>query len=171
MAANPMYQFNVYRIGPEIKIGEVDISFTNASLFMVISTLAILIIFNLGSKKKSFIPDKIQLLSELSYSFVSKMINDTAGPKGKPYFSFIFSLFMFVLFCNMFGMIPYSFTVTSHIIVTFVLAAFIFIGVTIIGFILDNWFDTKPWLIIIFFFVGVAAGITNVIKSAKKIQK
>ena len=135
MAANPMYQFNVYRIGPEIKIGEVDISFTNASLFMVISTLAILIAFNLGAKKKSIIPDKIQLLSELSYSFVSKMISDTAGAKAKPYFAFIFSLFMFVLFCNMFGMIPYSFTVTSHIIVTFVLAAFIFIGVTIIGFL------------------------------------
>ena len=135
MAANPMYQFNVYRIGPEIKIGEVDISFTNASLFMVISTLAILIVFNLGAKKKSLIPDKIQLLSELSYSFVSKMISDTAGAKANPYFAFIFSLFMFVLFCNMFGMIPYSFTVTSHIIVTFVLAAFIFIGVTIIGFL------------------------------------
>jgi F-type H+-transporting ATPase subunit a len=135
MASNPMYQFNVYRIGPEIKLGEVDISFTNASLFMVISSLAVLIIFNLGAKKKSLIPDKIQLLAELSYSFVSKMISDTAGSKAKPYFSFIFSLFMFVLFCNMFGMIPYSFTVTSHIIVTFTLAAFIFIGVTIIGFI------------------------------------
>ena len=135
MAANPMYQFNVYRIGPEIKLGEIDISFTNASLFMVISSLAVLIIFNLGAKKKSLIPDKIQLMAELSYSFVSKMISDTAGSKAKPYFSFIFSLFMFVLFCNMFGMIPYSFTVTSHIIVTFTLAAFIFIGVTIIGFI------------------------------------
>ena len=134
MAANPMYQFNVYRIGPEIKINNLDISFTNASLFMVISSLAILIIFNLGTKR-SIIPNKIQLLAELSYSFISKMISDTAGSKAKPYFSFIFSLFMFVLFCNMFGMIPYSFTVTSHIIVTFVLAAFIFIGVTIIGFI------------------------------------
>ena len=130
-----MYQFNVYRIGPEIKLGAVDISFTNASLFMVISSLAILIIFNLGAKKKTLIPDKLQLLSELSYSFVAKMISDTAGSKAKPYFSFIFSLFMFVLFCNMFGMIPYTFTVTSHIIVTFILAAFIFIGVTIIGFI------------------------------------
>ena len=135
MAANPMTQFEVYRIGPEIKLGPMDISFTNASLFMVISSLAILIIFNLGSKKNSIIPDKIQLLAELSYTFVSKMINDTAGSKAKPYFSFIFSLFMFVLFCNMFGMIPYTFTVTSHIIVTFVLAAFIFIGVTIIGLI------------------------------------
>ena len=80
-------------------------------------------------------PNKLQLLAELSYSFVSKMISDTAGSKAKPYFSFIFSLFMFVLFCNMFGMIPYAFTVTSHIIITFVLAGFIFIGVTIIGFI------------------------------------
>ena len=133
MAANPMYQFNVYRIGPEIKIGEIDLSFTNASLFMVISSLVILIIFNLGSKK-NIIPNKVQLLAELSYSFISKMISDTAGIKAKPYFAFIFSLFMFVLFCNMLGMIPYSFTVTSHIIVTFVLAAFIFVGVTIIGF-------------------------------------
>ena len=135
MAANPLYQFNVYRIGPEIKIGAFDISFTNASLFMVISSLAILIIFNLGSKKNSLLPNKLQLLAELSYTFVSKMINDTAGSKARPYFAFIFSLFMFVLFCNMLGMLPYAFTVTSHIIVTFVLAAFIFIGVTVIGFI------------------------------------
>ena len=122
MAANPMTQFNVYRIGPEIKLGAFDISFTNASLFMIISSLAILIIFNIGSKKNSLLPNKIQLLAELSYTFVSKMISDTAGLKAKPYFAFIFSLFMFVLFCNMFGMIPYTFTVTSHIIVTFVLA-------------------------------------------------
>ena len=129
-----MTQFNVYRIGPEIKLGAFDISFTNASLFMIISSVAILIIFNIGSKKNSLLPNKIQLLAELSYTFVSKMISDTAGLKAKPYFAFIFSLFMFVLFCNMFGMIPYTFTVTSHIIVTFVLAAFIFIGVTIVGF-------------------------------------
>ena len=135
MAANPMSQFNVYRIGPEIKIGEIDISFTNASLFMVISTITILLIFNFGAKKNSIIPNKLQLLGELSYSFISKMISDTAGSKAKPYFAFIFSLFMFVLFCNMLGMIPYTFTVTSHIIVTFVLATFIFIGVTVIGFI------------------------------------
>jgi len=134
MAANPMSQFDVYRIGPEIKVGAFDISFTNASLFMILSTVSILLVFNLGSKKNSILPNKIQLLAELSYTFVSKMISDTAGSKAKPYFAFIFSLFMFVLFCNMFGMIPYTFTVTSHIIVTFVLAAFIFVGVTIIGF-------------------------------------
>ena len=100
-----------------------------------LKVLTILFIFNLGSKKNSLIPNKIQLLAELSYSFISKMISDTVGSKGKPYFPIIFSLFMFVLFCNMFGMMPYAFTVTSHIIVTFALALFVFLGVTIIGFI------------------------------------
>ena len=71
MAANPMTQFEVYRIGPEIKIGTFDISFTNASLFMVISSLAILIIFNLGSKKNSILPNKIQLLAELKLLLLS----------------------------------------------------------------------------------------------------
>ena len=90
MAANPMSQFDVYRIGPEIKVGAFDISFTNASLFMILSTLSILLIFNLGSKKNSILPNKIQLLAELSYTFVSKMISDTAGSKAKPYFAFMF---------------------------------------------------------------------------------
>ena len=70
MAANPMTQFEVYRIGPEIKVGTFDISFTNASLFMIISSLAILLIFNFGSTKKSVIPSKIQLLAELSLSLI-----------------------------------------------------------------------------------------------------
>ena len=135
MSTNPMHQFNVYRIGPEISFGSIDISFTNASLFMIISALAIISVFFAGTKRKAIVPTKIQLLTELSYTLVSKMISDTAGSKAKPYFPFIFSLFMFVLFCNMLGMLPYSFTVTSHIIVTFALAAVIFIGVTIIGFV------------------------------------
>ena len=135
MSTNPMHQFNVYRIGPEISLGKVDISFTNASLFMMISALAIISVLFAGTKRKAIVPTKIQLLTELSYTLVSKMISDTAGSKAKPYFPFIFSLFMFVLFCNMLGMLPYSFTVTSHIIVTFALAAIIFIGVTIIGFV------------------------------------
>ena len=130
-----MHQFIVYRIGPEISLGNIDISFTNASLFMVISALAIISVFFAGTRRKAVIPTKIQLLTELSYTLVSKTISDTAGSKAKPYFPFIFSLFMFVLFCNMLGMLPYSFTVTSHIIVTFALAAIIFIGVTIIGFV------------------------------------
>ena len=135
MASNPMQQFTVHKIGPEIKIAGIDLSFTNASLFMVISASVILLFLFLGSKEKKIIPNKIQLIAEMFYTFVAKMISDTAGSKAKPYFPFIFSLFMFVLFCNMVGMLPYSFTVTSHIIVTFILAAIVFIGVTIIGFV------------------------------------
>ena len=134
MATNPMHQFNVYRIGPEIKINGIDLSFTNASLFMLISGILISIFLLLGTKDKKVIPGKFQLISEMLYNFISKMISDTAGKKAKPYFSFIFSLFIFVLFCNMVGMLPYSFTVTSHIIVTLAFAMFIFIGVTILGF-------------------------------------
>jgi len=135
MATNPMHQFEVYRIGPEINLGTVNLSFTNASLFMVISAITILFLLFLGTKKKLLIPSKTQFITEMSYMFIAKMINDTAGSSAKQFFPFIFTLFMFVLFCNMIGMLPYSFTVTSHIIVTFMLAAIVFIGVTIIGFI------------------------------------
>ena len=134
MATNPMHQFNVYRIGPEVKIAGIDISFTNSSLFMFLSALTICFFLFFGTKEKKLIPGKIQLIAEMFYNFVAKMINDTAGSKAKPYFPFIFSLFMFVLLCNMIGMLPYSFTVTSHIIVTLIMAIFIFIAVTVIGF-------------------------------------
>ena len=130
-----MSQFNVNKIGPEIKLGGVDLSFTNASLFMLITVTIILLFLYLSTKDKKIIPNKLQLLSEIPYNFVAKMISDTAGSKAKPYFPFIFSLFVFVLMCNMIGMVPYSFTVTSHIIVTMVLALFIFIAVTVIGFL------------------------------------
>ena len=135
MTSNPMHQFEVYSIGPEIILGPVNLSFTNSSLFMAISSATIILLLFFGTKKKSIIPSKIQLVAEMSYSFVAKMISDTAGANAKPFFPFIFTLFMFVLFCNMIGMLPYSFTVTSHIIVTFVLAAAVFVSVTVIGFI------------------------------------
>ena len=135
MTTNPMHQFEVYKIGPEINLGGINLSFTNASLFMTISSVLILLFLFLGTKKKSLVPTKIQFISEASYMFVAKMINDTAGSGAKSFFPFIFTLFMFVLFANMIGMLPYSFTVTSHIIVTFALAAIVFFGVTILGFI------------------------------------
>ena len=135
MTTNPMHQFEVYKIGPEINLGGVNLSFTNSSLFMVISSLSILLLLFFGTKKKLLIPSKIQLITEMSYTFIAKMINETAGSNARSFFTFIFTLFMFVLFCNMVGMLPYSFTVTSQLIITFMLAATIFIGVTIIGFI------------------------------------
>ena len=138
MATNPMQQFNVHKIGTEIKINWIDLSFTNSSLFMLLSAIFILLFLLFGTKEKKIIPGKIQLISEMLYNFIGKMINDTAGKKAKPYFPFIFSLFIFVLFCNMIGMLPYSFTVTSHIIVTLAFAMFIFIGVTILGFVIHG---------------------------------
>ena len=138
MATNPMHQFEVYKIGPEINLGGINLSFTNSSLFMLLSAIFILLFLLFGTKEKKIIPGKIQLISEMLYNFIGKMINDTAGKKAKPYFPFIFSLFIFVLFCNMIGMLPYSFTVTSHIIVTLAFAMFIFIGVTILGFVIHG---------------------------------
>ena len=135
MATNPMHQFQVYKLGPEIKLGNFDLSFTNASLFMLISAISICLFLYFASNRKSIVPSRLQLVAELFYNFIAKMISDTAGSKAKPYFPFIFTLFMFVLLCNMIGMLPYSFTVTSHIIVTLIMALFIFIAVTIIGFI------------------------------------
>ena len=94
MATNPMHQFEVYKIGPEINFGGVDLSFTNASLFMIISSILILLFLFLGTKKKSLIPTKMQFITEASYTFVAKMINDTAGSSAKSFFPFIFTLFM-----------------------------------------------------------------------------
>ena len=100
MATNPMHQFNVYKIGPEIKINGIDLSFTNASLFMLISAISISIFLLLGTKDKKIIPGKFQLLSEILYNFISKMISATAGKKAKPFFPFIFSNHITSLFSN-----------------------------------------------------------------------
>ena len=133
-----MQQFSVHKIGPEIKIAGIDLSFTNASLFMVISASVIMLFLFLGTKEKKIIPDKVQLIAEMFYTFVAKMISDTAGSRAKPYFPFIFSLFMFVLLCNMVGMLPYAFTVTSHIIVTAIKMNKAKIKVTIIWLVTVN---------------------------------
>jgi len=138
MAANPMNQFEVYKIGPSIEIAGINLSFTNSSLFMLICAILITTLLLFGTREKKLIPSKIQLISEILYEFIAKMISDTAGKKAKPYFPFIFSLFVFILFCNMVGMLPYSFTVTSHIIVTLTFAIFIFVGVTILGFFIHG---------------------------------
>ena len=135
MAANPMSQFEVYSIGPKIQIGSFDLSFTNSSLFMVLTVAVISLFFIAATQKKSLVPNKMQLIAEMAFEFVSKMISETAGKDARPYFPFILSLFLFVLVANLLGMLPYSFTVTSHIIVTFALAFFIFIGVTVVGFV------------------------------------
>ncbi len=131
---DPMHQFVVQRIVP-LEIGGVDVSFTNASLFMVIAVVLVSLFTMASMSGRSLVPGRMQSMVELSYEFVANMVRENAGTEGMKYFPFMFTLFMFVLFANMLGMVPYAFTVTSHIIVTFALALTIFIGVTIIGFV------------------------------------
>ena len=131
--AGPLKQFEVHEIAP-MQLGEIDISFTNASLLMVIAVTAISLFMLLGIRRHAMVPGRWQTAVELSYEFIAGIIRETIGAQGRRYFPLIFTLFMFILFSNMLGMIPYSFTVTSQIIVTFALSAIVFIGVTLLGF-------------------------------------
>lgn len=88
----------------------------------------------LGMRRSAIVPGRWQCAAELAYEFVAGLLRDTVGQEGRKYFPFVFTLFMFILFGNLLGMVPYSFTFTSHIIVTFALAFVIFIGVTVLGF-------------------------------------
>ena len=131
---SPLEQFEIISY-LNIKSGSIDLSITNSSVAMLITVASIIIFLTVSVNTRSLIPSRIQLVSEMSYNFVAKLLNDTVGNEGRQYFPFVFTIFMFVLIGNMVGMIPYSFTFTSHIIVTFALAAIVFIGVTILGFI------------------------------------
>lgn len=131
---SPLAQFEIKRLIP-MDMGGLDVSFTNASLFMVIAIAAITLFLTWSMRGRAMVPGRMQSMAEISYEFIANMIKDNVGSDGRKYFPFIFTLFMFVLFCNLLGMIPYTFTVTSQIIVTFALAAVVFVGVTIIGII------------------------------------
>ena len=131
---SPMEQFEIRRYIP-MDLAGFDVSFTNSSLFMAVATGLIVLFLTMGMRHRALVPGRLQSMAELSYEFVANMMRDTVGPEGQKFFPFVFTLFMFVLFCNMIGMVPYTFTVTSHIIVTFALALAIFVGVTILGFI------------------------------------
>ncbi len=130
----PLTQFEIKTLLP-IHIGDADISFTNSSLFMTLTLVCVTLFLILGMRKRALVPGRWQSMAELSYEFVANVIRDTVGSAGRRYFPFVFTLFMFILFGNMLGMIPYSFTFTSHIIVTFAMALVVFVGVTILGFV------------------------------------
>jgi F-type H+-transporting ATPase subunit a len=117
-----------------IDLGGFDLAFTNSAAVMLVAVVAITVFLVMSMRRSALVPGRWQSMAELSYEFIANMIRDNVGSEGKKYFPFIFSLFMFILFCNLIGMIPYTFTVTSHIIVTFALAMVVFTGVTIIGF-------------------------------------
>ena len=131
---SPLEQFLIKPLLP-IKIGNVDLSFTNSSLVMLIAVLLVALLMTKGMGKRGLVPGRLQSIAELSYEFVANLIRETVGTAGRKYFPLIFTLFMFVLFGNMLGMIPSVFTFTSHIAVTFFMAAVVFIAVTVIGFI------------------------------------
>ena len=130
---SPLEQFEITPF-VHFEVGGVDLAFTNSSLAMVITIAIITLFLTLSVNTRSIIPSRIQVISELSYGFIAQLLKDTVGEQGRKYFPFVFTIFMFVLIGNMVGMLPYSFTFTSHIIVTFALAAVVFIGVTILGF-------------------------------------
>nr|AYR06684.1 ATP synthase F0 subunit 6 [Rhodogorgon sp.] len=129
---SPLEQFEIVTILPLTCLG-LNISLTNSSLFLLISTFIIFFWLNLSFFKNNIIPNNWQVLQENFYQLTVNMVRDNLGNKGEYYFPFIFSLHIILLFCNLIGMIPYSFTVTSHIIFTFGLALSIFIGINIIG--------------------------------------
>ncbi|MDH3581434.1 MAG: F0F1 ATP synthase subunit A [Hyphomicrobiales bacterium] len=131
---DPMHQFEIKR-HLDLELFGIDVSFTNSALFMVLAIAAISVLTIWGMRGRALVPTRTQSVAEISYEFVAGMVRDNVGTAGLKYFPFVFTVFMFVLFLNMLGMIPYSFTVTSHIIVTFAMALAIFIGVTVIGFI------------------------------------
>jgi len=131
---DPMHQFEIQPL-VKLDLFGIDASFTNASLWMVIAVVLVTGLTIWGMSGRALVPGRLQSVAELSYEFVANMVRENVGSAGQRYFPFIFTLFMFVLAANMLGMVPYSFAVTSHIIVTFALAAFIFIAVTVIGFI------------------------------------
>ena len=131
---SPLDQFEINPL-VNFEVGGVDLAFTNSPVSMVITVLFITLFLTLTVNPRSIVPSRMQLISELCYNFIAQLLNDTVGDQGKRYFPFVFSIFMFVLIGNMVGMIPYQFTFTSHIIVTFALAAVVFIGVTILGFV------------------------------------
>ena len=131
---DPLHQFQIQRYLP-INIGGLDASFSNSALYMVITVALITGLIVYGMRGRALVPSRMQSLAELFYEFVANLVRDNAGPDARKYFPFVFSLFMFILIGNLLGMIPGTFTFTSHIIVTFGLALTVFVFVTLLGLI------------------------------------
>ncbi len=133
MKHSPLDQFKIKPI-INMELFGYDVSMTNSSLFMIFSLLFSVVFFCMAFRSKKLVPTKMQMAGELLYTTITSMIDQNIGSKGKKFTPFVFSIFIFILFCNLFGMLPYSFTVTSHIAVTFALAMVVFLIVTVVGF-------------------------------------
>ncbi len=129
---DPLHQFLIYPL-ITITVSGGDVSFTNSALFMLLSALTGLGLVVGGMRKRLLVPDRMQSAAEISYEFVEGIVRSNAGHEGLPFVPFVFSLFLFLLFGNLIGMIPYTFTFTSHLVVTASLAMVVFIMVTLVG--------------------------------------
>jgi F-type H+-transporting ATPase subunit a len=131
--ADPIHQFEISKLFTIAKIGETEIAFTNSALFMVIAVAGISAFLIGSTATRSLVPGRLQAAAEMSYEFIANTLRSTAGSEGMRFFPLVFSLFMFILTVNMIGMIPYSFTVTTHIVITVSLAMLVFLTVIFYG--------------------------------------
>jgi len=132
--ASPLEQFAIQDLSaPLFSIGGHHIAVTNSAVFMMAAVVASSGLLLAGAGKGAMIPGRLQAMAELFYEFIANMIRDNVGSGGKKFFPFIFSLFIFTLFGNILGMLPYGYTFTSQIAVTFFMAMVVFLGVTLIG--------------------------------------
>ncbi len=131
---NPLSQFEVKKI-VDLNIGGYDISFTNSALYMVIATFSIIAFLLIATRRKLLIPSRIQVIAESIYHFILDTVKSGIGDEGLKFFPLVFSLFVFILFCNFLGMTPYSFTSTSQVIVTLSLAMVAFVVITIFAIV------------------------------------
>ncbi len=132
IATDPIKQFEVTK-WIDLNIGGLDLSFTNASGFMLLGVALVLAFFGTAAARGALVPSRLQSLGEMGYGFVADMIRNVAGEDGLRFFPFVFSLFFFIFAANMIGMSPYAFTTTSHIIVTGALALFVISLVIVYG--------------------------------------
>ena len=132
--ASPLEQFAIQDVSaPLFTIGGHHIAVTNSAIFMMAAVVISSALLLGGASKGAMIPGRVQAMAELFYEFIANMIRDNVGSAGKKFFPFIFSLFIFTLFGNILGMLPYGYTFTSQIAVTFFMAIVVFLGVTLIG--------------------------------------
>ena len=135
MAVDPIEQFQIHNLFPVATVGHTEIFFTNSAAFMLAAVAGITAFLLIGTTKRSLVPTRLQSAAELAYEFVATTLRGTAGSEGMKFFPFIFTLFMFILTVNMIGLIPYTFTVTSHIIITAALAITVFLTVVVYGLV------------------------------------
>ncbi|MEI6557985.1 MAG: F0F1 ATP synthase subunit A [Rhodospirillaceae bacterium] len=131
---DPLHQFHINPIF-KVVVGNTDVSFTNSSLSMIAVVVIVFSLMNYGMRSKSMVPGRLQSVAEMLYELIAGMVRDNAGHDARPFFPFVFTLFSFILFGNLLGMIPGVFTYTSHIIVTFALALFVFVMVTLVAIV------------------------------------